>query len=176
VMDKKIPIICGLFGALMLLVFHFVTFKVNFPNYYTSYFASRFSDLSIVLSLLSGLLGYFIGKTGAKSRNVMFAFGQGGMIALLASICFELPIVVFGMGSDIVKTYFHYMIYSSLILICFGSLLSGLFAIISRDFRQFQRLRILPQFTIGEVLAIISLVAVILGSFMSINMISTSQK
>ena len=157
----------------MLIVFHFVTFKFGFPTYqYKSYFVKGFYDISLLLSPLSALLGYIIGKTGAKSQNVMFAFGQGGMIAFLASICFVIPIFILGIRSGIVKIYFYYMIFLSLILICYGSLISGVFAIISRDFRQFQRMRFFPQFTISELLIITTLAAIILSSFVSINKMS----
>jgi hypothetical protein len=175
-MDQKTIInICGLIGALLLIVFHFIVFQFGFPKYqYTSYFVNGISDLCILLSPVSGILGYVVGKTGAKSQTVKFAFGQGGMIAFLASVCLIIPIFIFGIESGIIKLYSHYMIYLSLSLICYGSLLSGMFAIISRDYRQFQRLRIIPQFTLGEILTVIFLVAVIMGSFTSINMISQS--
>jgi hypothetical protein len=169
-MDIKLIRTCGLIGALIFIVLHSVTFKFGFPTYqYKSYFVKGFSDLSILLSPISGLLGYIIGKTGAKSQNVMFAFGQGGMIAFLASLSFDIPIVIFGIGSGIVKIYFYYMIFLSISLICYGSLLSGVFAIISRDYRQFHRLRLVPQFSINEILTLTTLIAVIFSSIVSIR-------
>jgi hypothetical protein len=169
-MDIKLIRCCGLIGALIFIVLHFVTFKFGFPTYhYQSYFVRGFSDLSILLSPFSGLLGYIIGKTGAKSQNVMIAFAQGGLIAFLASLSFDIPIVIFGIESGVVKKYFFYMVFLSISLICYGSLLGGVFAIISRDYRQFHRFRLPPQFSINEILTVTTLIAVIFSSIVSIR-------
>jgi hypothetical protein len=125
--------------------------------------------LAFEFSLIAAVLGFFMGREGARRKNVNAAFLWGGILCGLATlIC--LPTLYF--------TYFRVIrIYTSgiviisvlffIILTASGSLVSGLAAIVVRDRREFGRARLIPQFTLQEIFIVFTIASIIISALSS---------
>jgi hypothetical protein len=127
------------------------------------------------LTLIPTSLGYFAGKEGARSKTVPMAFVKG-------AVFFGCAMAVCGTG------YFFLLaaepisprqvclapIIVSVLVINTASLVSGMAAIYVRDFRQFKRFPIVPQFTLQELMIVTTLVGVVLSAIASMACLRAS--
>jgi hypothetical protein len=119
------------------------------------------------LGFLLGILGYIIGGIGASYASVPRAFFFGGIIGVFASAFIFCIAVVPAANSD---SEFHIFVFAIVLTSIFsstGALIAGFGGIAARDYRRFKKVRIFPQFTLQELLIVISLVAVILSAITS---------
>jgi hypothetical protein len=178
-MDRKILIVCGLIGAV---ITFFVTLLCNislFSSHFQSYIgyspSGKISVSAVIItSLIIGILGFIAGRMGAKSRNVKNAFRTGGVCFFLAAvICISLAHLNIVFSSQYGLNWHIHFLYSTIFWIaistCTGSLVCGITAIIARDYNQFKKLRLVPQFTIAEIFIVTTQIAIILGAIMSIR-------
>jgi hypothetical protein len=116
--------------------------------------------------------GSFLGKAAARCRSVNAAFIWGGFISGLTifSITFVLLFPFFLLShfdlfprKDLIPLFFVLSIISA-----FGSLISGLAAIYVRDYRQSQRKRWIPQFTLQEIFIVFTIVSIISSAMTSV--------
>jgi hypothetical protein len=119
------------------------------------------------LALLVAPLGYFWGKDAAMCRSIWIAFLRGA--GFCGAIAGAITMLVW-IGSFLMQTrrdsFFELcaMLFSrGFALACFGAFLSGVSAIYVRDFRALQRSRLLPQFTMQEMLVIFTLLGIIIS-------------
>jgi hypothetical protein len=131
-----------------------------------------FSVLSIsaLLSLITAMIGFFVGREGARCPTVNAAFLRGGILCGSATMV-SLPLLFF--------TYFRTLkIYTSgffilcivflAILTASGSLVSGLAAILVRDRRESGYTRLIPQFTLQEIFIVFTIVSIIISAMTSV--------
>jgi hypothetical protein len=136
------------------------------------YYNSRWSYVSwpvlifapLCSALAAALFGFLAGRMASRSKSVNRAFLFGGLVFFFIVFgSFLLPFFFFQLNSAIGKNSFIYMklgIAFTPVLGCAvlgGSLLCGLTAIIVRDYRQSQKIRLIPQFTLQELLIVITL-------------------
>jgi uncharacterized membrane protein len=112
-------------------------------------------------SILPTSLGYIVGVEGARSKSVPSAFINGAIFYACATIVF-VGLTLFFTSDDVSGNILRIWITSiSGLIISTGSLISGLTAIVVRDRQKFEKYRLIPQFTIQELLIITTLVAII---------------
>lgn len=116
------------------------------------------------------MAGSLLGKAGAKCRSVIPAFFWGAFLScstisgiLLVFGLLLLPLLFFSRIEgfscyDLIPISFVLAIISAL-----GSLISGLAAIYVRDYRQFQRKRLIPQFTLLEFFIVFTIISIIVS-------------
>ncbi len=175
-MDKKILRIYGLMGVGILVIIPSLSILISLslsPNKYLRDLA-EFKSFAFTFIFITWLLGYFIAKKCANTQSVNLAFLKGGVLIGLTGTVFILPIIIrffyaYGNEQGIIFVYFASIL--GIIYICSGSILGGWAAIMARDYRKFQRIRLLPQYTISELFILITLSAVILSSIMSISLL-----
>ncbi|MGA2797694.1 MAG: hypothetical protein ABSE63_08960 [Thermoguttaceae bacterium] len=175
-MDNKFLRRCGLMGVGILVIIPSLSMLISLslsPNKYLRDLEA-FKSFGSTPLFITWLLGYFTGKKCANTQSVIFAFLKGGVFIGLTGAVFILPIIIrfiydYGIKQGIIFIYF--IVILGVIYICAGSILGGWAAIMARDYRNFQRVRLLPQYTISELFIIITLVAVIFGSIMSISLL-----
>jgi hypothetical protein len=177
-MDEKISRRCGLMGVgvmvLLPLLSTIVALYFSPIKYLRDFEDFRFLIFAPLGISIMWMLGYFIGKKGENTQNVNFAFLAGGVLAGLIGTIFILPIItvfvcIYGMGKGVL--FISLVIILGVIYICAGSISAGWAAIMARDYRNFQRVRILPQYTISELFILITLAAGIFSSIMSISLL-----
>jgi hypothetical protein len=121
---------------------------------------------STCFALVPGSLGYFAGKEGARSKTVAIAFIKGAVFFGCAmSVCIAMSIL-----AALAQNEWHVILVAiifSCLIIATASLISGMAAIVVRDYRQFGRTRLIPQFTLQELMIVTTLVAVILSTMTS---------
>ncbi|MBN2578005.1 MAG: hypothetical protein JXB10_03360 [Pirellulales bacterium] len=120
--------------------------------------------LIFFVSLLTGLFGSLLGRFGANQVKISKAFIMGGVISSLV------PVIGFLISAILDWDWLFVFLGLLVIFLCFsaGSLISGIGAIIARDYRRFQRGRFFPQFTLMELLIVITLVAVMCSMIISL--------
>jgi hypothetical protein len=124
-------------------------------------------------SVIPTSLGYFAGKEGARSKTVPGAFIKGAVffgcaMAVCGFVYFILLLnIVNETASVTARAVVLAPIVLSVLVVGTASLVSGLAAIFVRDYRQFNRLRLLPQFTLQELMIVTTLVAIILSAIAS---------
>jgi hypothetical protein len=122
---------------------------------------------ALCLLFFPATLGYFAGLEGARSRSVRWAFIKGAIFFGCALIVFA---VLFLLISAQGMLGFHALLVSlafAALIISTGALISGMAAIVVRDYRDYGRWRIIPQFTLQELMIVITLAAIILSSITS---------
>jgi hypothetical protein len=121
---------------------------------------------SFVMAALMATIGSLIGKWAATRPTANSAFLRGGIISGLISVGLFAPLSVLGLLFDQMYEFIKYisvfLLLTILITACV-SFLSGLTAICVRDCRQTGRKRLIPQFTLQEMLIVFSLLAVIMS-------------
>jgi hypothetical protein len=171
-MDKKILNVCGSVGAI---ITFFVTFIFNsillnslFP---ASYIIAAILGANLAISLLMASVGYIAGRMGAKNPTVVSAFRKGRNWFFFAAAIYVFPISIINyLGQkNIEPGYYLFGVFLILLSTGTGSLVFGTAAIFARDYRQFHRLRLPPQFSINEILTVTTLIAVIFSSIVSIR-------
>jgi hypothetical protein len=176
-MNKKIINICGLIagvitGSTALLcintIFHSQFYiHIDLSSHGIHGYSSHTPETSICVSLFIGIIGFIAGRAGAKSRSVKHAFWTGAAGFFLAmTISMSLLMIKLNLLSPINHSDVYQGIFWITTSTCTGSLACGLAAIMARDYIRFQRIRLIPQFTIVELLSIVTLFAIILGSLM----------
>jgi hypothetical protein len=153
-----------------------LTFCIAFPTIFAAFLTSLDvgSTLSafvvaLMISLILAVFGYLWGSEAARCPTVKAAFFWG---AKLASLVFGGLIVVPSLFSylyvKIEIPVLHLVFLGALLFIVIistiGSLVSGLTAIYIRDFIRFKRKRLIPQFTLQEMFAVTTLIAIIFSS------------
>jgi hypothetical protein len=117
------------------------------------------------------LLGHFAGMEGARSKDVRSAFIKGGVFFGFAiSIYFAMALLGVAMGGFGINALLATADLACL-TISTGSLISGMAAIVVRDYQQFGRMRIVPQFSLQELMIVTTLMGIILGALMSIPLL-----
>jgi hypothetical protein len=124
-----------------------------------------------VLGFLLGVLGYIIGGIGAGYSSIPRAFFSGSVLGGFAS-AFIFIVVVTSVGSVNLARMFLFVVLLTCIFSSTGALIGGFGAIAARDYRRFQKVRFLPQFTLQELFIVITLVAVILSAIASWQFVS----
>jgi hypothetical protein len=117
--------------------------------------------LFFVLSFLLGMLGCCAGGWGAECQNVFRAFFFGGFIFAILPVILVSCIYYFSASAERIPNYLLCAVALIALFSSSGALVSGLGAILARDYRKFQKKRIIPQFTLQELFVICSLVVVI---------------
>jgi hypothetical protein len=119
--------------------------------------------------------GCCFGEARAKCSGVGRAFSLGGFFGCLVAAATDILYFLITFFGELKFGNFHRTIFIlfdvNLLMVSLGAMLSGIPAIAVRDIRQFGRIRSFPQFTIGELLIVTTLSAVLLGIVMSIKMI-----
>jgi hypothetical protein len=127
---------------------------------------------SMVVALPMAGLGYLLGKSAAKCRSVNTAFCQGALIigAIVPGVLCTLPLLtefkLVYSRSDLI-----YILSLFALLTASGSLLFGLVAIYVRDYRKFQRKRLIPQFTMLEFFIIFTIISIIISAMTSLTVL-----
>ena len=125
---------------------------------------------------LISMIGNFLGKKAAENPNVHWAMVKGGFYAWLFTFIstFPLYIIYFCMNlhlvtdTNLIQNWIPIYFFLLLIMICLGAIHGGLTAIYVRDYRQIQRLRLIPQFNLQELLIIFSLLTVFFSALATI--------
>jgi hypothetical protein len=177
-MDKDLIFRGGCAGALITFVISTATIFLLFLTNEQGPLGNKISDAiikSICLAFFPAILGSFAGQEGARSKSVRWAFIKGGLF-FGAAMCVYVVTVVFVMASGGLGLHALLVVGNfSCLIICTGSLISGMAAIIVRDYRQFGKTRPIPQFSLQELMIVTTLVAVILSSMMSMVLLRGPQ-
>jgi hypothetical protein len=126
-------------------------------------------------SLIFAGIGYVFGNAGANCLNVRSAFWRGAKISAIIAGSFIPGILLICLLSDgpidCKNIFYFFLTFISpfMLVTSFGTLISGLSAIYARDYREFQRKRFIPQFTLIELLIVVTLFAIIISSLVSIE-------
>jgi hypothetical protein len=150
----------------------------------SEYFTSRWTHLPLFevffsplcLACTASMLGYLSGRLAGrcKSVNRAFVWGGGAFVLLFAGVF----LLVFCLSELSLKVGRDYFIYIKMIVAfapilgsfaAWGSLLCGLSAIVVRDFRQTKRMRLVPQFTLQELLIAVTLSIVLMSCVASVS-------
>lgn len=129
--------------------------------------SSDFFGLACI-SLIPTSLGYFAGKEGARSKTVPGAFVKGAVFFGCATgVCGVIGYALLRNESvDRFRTLAAVVVLASLVT-CTASLVSGAAAVYVRDYRQIKRFRLFPQFTLQELMIVMTLVGVISSAIAS---------
>jgi hypothetical protein len=134
--------------------------------------ASDFPQALFALScvaLIPTSLGMFAGREGARSKTVPMAFVKGAaFFGCAMAVCGLLAFMILVSAPVSSSRALLTVVVFSTLVICTASLVSGMAAIYVRDYRQFKRLRLIPQFMLQELLIVTTLVAIILSAISSI--------
>jgi hypothetical protein len=154
--------ISSLVGFLTVMIFS----QTGFPFVFTWPYRNFVNFAIFTLGFLP--FGIFIGVKAIGAHGVKSAFMKGGLWTAALASTLSLIAVLYNQikGQNLLV---YYLIFAVVILAATSSLIAGIAAIVARDFRQFNKLRIVPQFTISEMLIVTSLFALILGSIISIT-------
>jgi hypothetical protein len=122
---------------------------------------------AICLLFFPATLGYCAGLEGAGSKSVAAAFIKGAVFFGCALIVWAVVFLLF--SSEWMLGPHAYLVALSFaaLLISTGSLISGMAAIVVRDYREYRRWRLFPQFTLQELMIVITLAAIILSAISS---------
>ena len=106
---------------------------------------------SVCFAMIPATLGFFAGKEGARSKTVPFAFIKGGIFFGCAMGVF---VVAFFLGAAAGQQW-----YVLLVGVVFSCLI-----IAFRDYREFGRTRLIPQFTLQELMIVTTLFGIIIST------------
>lgn len=124
------------------------------------------------LSLFVAAIGYFWGENAAKCRSASAAFVHGAVVgaAIVAAVSGIGAIAIAVSGSATIghRAWTAFFLWLALVS-AYGAALSGLSAIYARDYRQFRRRQWLPQFTLREMLLLVTLAVVMLSAITSLG-------
>lgn len=124
--------------------------------------------ISIGPVLLLSAGGYSLGKMAAKCASVNSAILLGTIVFSLIALVVFTPFFIWIHEVRLTRSdlLFFFLLYA--ILVAFFSLISSIAAIYVRDYRQFQRKRWIPQFTLQEMFIVFFLLSVIISALSSI--------
>jgi len=122
-------------------------------------------------TVLLGIVGYIAGRCGAKCLQTPRAFLSGGLLLGIASGVGFSAFYIFAINPELTMYYWSLALPLMVIFFGSGSLISGFGAIVGRDYNKFQKLRFIPQFTLQELLIVISLFTVITSAIASIPIV-----
>lgn len=122
---------------------------------------------ALCVSVILAALGYFAGLEGARTKTVLRAFIKGAGFFACAMGVFGVFTVFLIATGDAIPFALLVLLNFSCLIIATGSLISGMAAIVVRDYRQFGRMRWIPQFSLQELMIVTTLVAVILSTMTS---------
>jgi prepilin-type N-terminal cleavage/methylation domain-containing protein len=119
-------------------------------------------------ALIPAVLGFFAGSEGARSSTPPRAFLRGLVFfGCAVGVCGGIAYLILRNESvDSFRALVTAVVFWSLVT-CTASLVSGVAAIYVRDYRQFQRFRLFPQFTLQELMIVMTLVAIISSAIAS---------
>ncbi len=131
-----------------------VAFSADRPR-----FVSDMVSGGLCLLFFTMTLGYFAGLEGARSKSTRDAFLKGAFFFSCALVVFA--VLFFWLTALGTLTIHHFLISLafSVLLISTGALVSGMAAIVVRDYRDRKRWRLIPQFTLQELMIVITLAA-----------------
>jgi hypothetical protein len=155
----------GIAGATIVII---VTFLALFPSFYDVVTPLRTALFeSLVFSLVLGSLGFVAGRSGAKGERVYRAILSGAVLFAVACAVAFTTYLLLGMNIETARRYWALAVQWTVIFAVAGGLVSGLGAIIARDYQCFRRLRLVPQFTLQELFVFSSLLIVIFSMIFS---------
>jgi hypothetical protein len=112
--------------------------------------------------------GSLLGKAAAKCQSVKSAFLWGAFLSGPTILCLIfillLPFFIFSHVDQFTRKDLIPLFFVLTIISAFGSFISGLAAIYVRDYRQFQRKRWIPQFTLQEIFIVFTIISVIISA------------
>ena len=135
---------------------------------------SNIASGALCLLFLPATLGYFAGLEGARSKSVASAFIKGAVFFGCALIVFAVFFLLLSTQGMVGFHAFLVAIAFAALIISTGALISGMAAIVVRDYRDYQRWRLVPQFTLQELMIVITLAAIILSSITSMVVLRSS--
>jgi hypothetical protein len=122
---------------------------------------------SFMFSLIFGGLGYAAGGSGARCQNVLRAIVSGILLlAIACGVVFSLYLLL-GMNVETARRYWFLAFRWTVVFALSGGLVSGWGSIIARDYRRFQKLRVIPQFTLQEMFIFSFLVMIMVSAISS---------
>jgi hypothetical protein len=121
-------------------------------------------------------LGYFAGLEGARSKSVRSAFIKGAIFFGCAVSVFILLLFYSSIRGEAPSNGLLVGISFAAIIISTASLISGMAAIVVRDYREFGRRRLFPQFTLQELMIVVTLTAIILSAIASMMALGTFRR
>jgi succinate dehydrogenase hydrophobic anchor subunit len=134
---------------------------------------SRLISDPLISAFILSLFGFLAGRLAGRSKNVIRAFLWGGLVffGLVFGVFFLTFFVISLMNThayDFPATLRRCITIACLLgfLTASGSLLCGMSAIVVRDYGQSRKVRLVPQFTLQELLIVVTL-AFIIMSFMA---------
>lgn len=139
------------------------------------------NDASVFWGVICGgffptSLGYFAGLEGARSKSVCLAFIKGAIFFGCAVAVFILPLFFFSIRGTIPANGLLVGISLAAIVISTASLVSGMAAVVVRDYKEFGRWRLLPQFSLQELMIVVTLTAIILSAIGSMMALGASRR
>ena len=173
-MKKRVFGIGGLLGMLA----GFATYAyidassyLEFDPRVTPHIAEMPSFIFFLFGLLGGIAGGFLQK--CRTVNLAFLIGSASFLLITSMLSFIWWLCFYSTPVSGIKSVpnFYFTSFFILFSACTGSLASGLSAITIRDYRQSQRVRFIPQFTLSEVMIVVTLIATILGCIMSVKIL-----
>jgi hypothetical protein len=118
--------------------------------------------MSPIPALAAVFVGSFLGEMAAKARTARIAFLRGTFYSALIAIASTLP---FMLSLEIRLSRDTFILFCPVAsLAALGSLVSGVSAIYVRDYRDFQRKRWLPQFTLQEMFIAFTLAGILFSA------------
>jgi hypothetical protein len=176
-MDKKLLNVCGVVGAIITFFVTMLFIRIIFHSLYPSrFYNSMLLGANLSVSLLMASIGYIAGRMGGKNPMVVSAFQKGGAWFCFAAAIYVIPIniIIYCETStfeqrDRFYGYFYFGVFLLFLSTATGSLVFGAASIFARDYRQFGRMRGVPQFTMSEIMTVTFLIAVIISAIVSIR-------
>jgi hypothetical protein len=156
-------------------IFHFVGQHIRDGSGKLDF--SFFFGLALPAMFIS-LIGFLAGRVAGKAKTPRSAFLWGGLIVFSLVLFVQIIFCLYNFLSRVYSpafffTHSEFLLNISLLLFFTinGSLVCGLSAIVVRDYRQMKKIRLLPQFTLQELLIIITLVLLLMSIYASMELI-----
>ncbi|MCC6125661.1 MAG: hypothetical protein IT426_11910 [Pirellulales bacterium] len=119
---------------------------------------------ALCVSFILAALGYFAGLEGARSKTVVRAFVKGAILFACAMGVYGILAIALIARNAVMPFALLIILNVSCLVVASGALISGMAAIVVRDYRQFGRTRFFPQFTLQELMIVTTLVGIILST------------
>ncbi|MBN2578006.1 MAG: hypothetical protein JXB10_03365 [Pirellulales bacterium] len=157
----------GMVGAGIVMLLTFIPLVPSLYDHKISIPLSAVLLISFILSAVLASLGYVSGRSGAKCRGVYRAILSGAALFTVACVVVFTTYLLLGMNIETSRRFWFLAVQWTVIFAVSGGLVSGLGAVIARDYRRFHRLRPAPQFTLQELFVFSFLVSVIISAISS---------
>lgn len=172
-MDDKLIRMGGNTGAVIAFSVTMIVFIAMSVAQNDSSVFPRVISGGLCFSILPTSLGYFAGLEGARSKSVRSAFIKGAIFFGCAVSVFMLPLYFFSIQGNVVSNGFLIAVSFAAVVISTASLVSGVAAIVVRDYWEFGRWRLIPQFSLQELMIVVTLTAIILSAIASMMALGT---